>query len=418
MRPGRTDDEFSIGDIDGDGDLDLLTFDYSGEKPLGWHENDGSESPQFFSHHVTSIFPWGMDNLIVDLDGDGDNDIVAAAKYTHERHAPFIYWFENSGHSEPHFTRHLLTSEIGMNWACKMASSDLDNDGDADLLIRTDNPWQLSWFENLASNPLSFQPHLLPAQDGYYPIDFMTRDFNGDKLQDIVVCYNNLFQIGVGKVIRFENHLTDPLPNWRSILMDQSVIEPHGVDVADLDLDGDLDTFVLGSSYDNGNHKIYYVETLNQSTDTYATGLFSEEIYRIAHIRVNDIDRDGDQDIMLQGSSNLLIIENTDFDPIRLISPRGQEQFDNPASVSISWKTDVLQAGPAIEIELLRRHQVVHHLGYDSAADGRNTREVRLPLLRAGEDYSIRITSTRNSQFYDESEPFRVGERLRPWHGR
>jgi len=340
------------------------------------------------------------------LDNDGDNDILAASAYNKNGYVPSIYWYENDGNNQPDFTEHLFNSDIGIDQVCQMISSDFDGDGDMDLLIRSDEPWRVSWLENLASEPLSFRSHSLPIQNGYYPSGMTIHDFNGDDLADVVISYTNQLEFGAGEVIMFENHLTDQSPHWLPIVIDQSIISPDKLEVADLDNDGDMDLFVL-ACFQNED-KIYYIEQLDQSTYTFATVLF-EEIYRPRYIRIDDIDQDGDQDVLLQGLSDLYIYENIDIDPIRLIYPRGRENFDDEAELSIEWKTDVLIAGTEIEIELLKGHQNVYHLGYDSDPDGRNTKEISLPPLQADTDYTIQITSTMDPNFSDESELFQVG---------
>jgi hypothetical protein len=404
--PSSVDEVFSIGDMDGDGDLDVLTRSSGDTSSLNWHENDGSNPPQFTLRPIAPISLWVIDDLIVDLDGDGDNDAVAAIVSMEDNPGPSLYWFENDGCTPPGFTQHLVSPDLQAKYICQLLASDLDGDGDVDLVFGTDDPPQVWWLENLSNHPLSFQRHVLPPQEGYYPAGMALGDFNKDGLQDVVVCYTSLMQFNPGRVILFENHLTDPSPHWRPVLMDESIISPDQVDVGDLDGDGDLDAFVLANFLEQD--KVYYVEQLGQSTNTFAAVVF-KEIYRPRYIRIDDIDQDGDQDILLQGLEDLSLYENIAADPIRLISPSGGEHFDEQASLSISWKTDVARAGSEVKIELLRKQELVCLLGYDSDPDGRNATTVVLPVLEPDRQYTVRITSTKDPSFYDESGAFTIG---------
>ncbi|MCA9212809.1 MAG: VCBS repeat-containing protein, partial [Planctomycetales bacterium] len=72
----------AVGDIDGDGDSDIATIFYYGlnHNFVYWLENDGTGS--FTHHQVANIhyLRWRAANLeIVDLNGDGDMDIIGAS---------------------------------------------------------------------------------------------------------------------------------------------------------------------------------------------------------------------------------------------------------------------------------------------------------------------------------------------------
>jgi hypothetical protein len=404
--PLGCDGKFSVGDLDGDGDLDALTYTPGDTPSLVWRDNDGFNPPRFTSRSVVSPSSWVMDSLIVDLDGDGDNDIVVAFLRAPHEEGPSIYWFENDGGSPPGFRQRLVDATIRTTYTCQLLSSDFDGDGDIDLLVQSDDPRQVTWLENLSSRPLTFNPHVLPSQEGCYPTGMAIADFNGDGRADPVVCYTSQFEFGAGKVIQFENHLTDSSSHWRPVLMDESIISPDLVDVGDLDSDGDLDAFVLAWAYDED--RIYYIEQLGRSTNTFATVLF-QEMYRPRYIRMDDIDQDGDKDILLQGLSDLRLYENIAIDAIRLISPKGGEQFKEQAAVSVSWKTDVMKAGTEIRIELWRRGRFVRLLGYGSDPSGRGAEMVSLPLVRFSDGHTIRIVSMKDPGLYDESAPFMIG---------
>ena len=77
-------------DIDGDGDMDVLGAAYNAND-IAWCENDGTEN---FTEHTIDRF-LGVRSSRCTLDGDGDMDVLGAARYDDE-----IVWYENDG-SDP-----------------------------------------------------------------------------------------------------------------------------------------------------------------------------------------------------------------------------------------------------------------------------------------------------------------------------
>ena len=80
------------GDLDGDGDMDLVVADGTN---LIWRENDGLGD--FTSHTITTPATSPTLNFnslqVVDLDGDGDNDLAAVS-------GDALAWYENDGDQE------------------------------------------------------------------------------------------------------------------------------------------------------------------------------------------------------------------------------------------------------------------------------------------------------------------------------
>lgn len=128
-------------DFDGDGDLDVLatngdSFDDFLLKPyhgIQWLENDGRYP---YTAHPLASLAGTHRALAVDLDGDGDLDVVAAAMIALlrdgvERTLPSVVWLERVGPKQ--FTRHTL--EVGMPVHASLDAADYDGDGDMDLVI-------------------------------------------------------------------------------------------------------------------------------------------------------------------------------------------------------------------------------------------------------------------------------------------
>jgi FG-GAP-like repeat/FG-GAP repeat len=133
-------------DFDGDRDLDVLvtngdSFDDFLLKPyhgIQWLENQGLYP---YTAHSLASLAGAHRAVAVDLDGDGDLDVVAAsmialAREGAERTLPSVVWLERIGPKE--FKRHTL--EVGTPSHASLDAADYDGDGDIDLVIGNLSP--------------------------------------------------------------------------------------------------------------------------------------------------------------------------------------------------------------------------------------------------------------------------------------
>ncbi|RMD61815.1 MAG: VCBS repeat-containing protein [Alphaproteobacteria bacterium] len=77
----------ALGDIDGDGDPDAVTCGYEATGQAVWYENDGSGR---FTRHLIAAGQGSYDTRLVDLDRDGDLDVLIAGHFSRN-----LVWFEN-----------------------------------------------------------------------------------------------------------------------------------------------------------------------------------------------------------------------------------------------------------------------------------------------------------------------------------
>ena len=77
-------------DVDGDGDIDVLSASQTGDK-IAWYESDGG-SPRTFTERVISSTADGATSVFAtDVDGDGDTDVLSASFGDGK-----IVWYENT----------------------------------------------------------------------------------------------------------------------------------------------------------------------------------------------------------------------------------------------------------------------------------------------------------------------------------
>lgn len=127
-------------DLDKDGDLDVLlthgdSLDDGLVKPyhgIQWLENTGSYP---FVEHTLASMPGVHRAVAVDLDDDGDLDVVAGAllaagSNVDETTLPALVWLEQTTRGV--FARH--TIQMGYPRHATLSVGDIDNDGDSDIV--------------------------------------------------------------------------------------------------------------------------------------------------------------------------------------------------------------------------------------------------------------------------------------------
>ena len=134
-------------DLDGDGDMDLITCAKnlpSEVYKISWYENNGSQS--FTAHTITTAALNPYEIYAADLNGDGDLDILSAS-----REDDTISWWENNGSES--FTEHEITTTD--DGASAVYAVDLDGDGDLDVLTGSINGNTIGWYRNNGSGSFS-----------------------------------------------------------------------------------------------------------------------------------------------------------------------------------------------------------------------------------------------------------------------
>ena len=142
-------------DLDGDGDLDVvMAFGIAAPVPnnspdshqVAWYENQGKpgRGSSWKKHTIAANFPQGFEAVAGDLDRDGDLDVVATGWSPDGR----IAWFENPGDPTRKWTTHMIKD----HWsnAVTVVLADLDNDGRLDIVACAERGAnEIRWWRNL-----------------------------------------------------------------------------------------------------------------------------------------------------------------------------------------------------------------------------------------------------------------------------
>ena len=146
-------------DLDGDGDLDVLSAS-EGDEKVAWYENVNGQGDFGPQQILTQSLEDARDVFAADLDGDGDMDVLAAAGQDDQ-----IVWFNNLDGLGNFGPRQVISTEV--DGPRKVHAADLDGDGDMDVLCASLIDYKITWYENLtplgvADNELAKAIHIYP----------------------------------------------------------------------------------------------------------------------------------------------------------------------------------------------------------------------------------------------------------------
>jgi len=218
----------AVGDIDNDGDLDVVSG--HGDNSLYWHDNTNGDGTSWTNNQISADIggkPGKFHSIVlVDIDNDGDLDIVVG----HEGNSVLVYKNTNgdgSSWSAP------ITVYTSANKISGIAAADIDNDGDVDI-ISTDANQDIYWHENFAGGG-SWANRIVDTGVGNTVNGVDAADLDNDGDVDIVVGIKT-------NVIREYESGGGSRPTWTSNdIVANTQAEPFFVKIADLDSDNDPD---------------------------------------------------------------------------------------------------------------------------------------------------------------------------------
>ena len=270
----------AVGDLDNDGDLDLLTSSETGQSPapavIAVRLNNGQG--QFSAGTAIATTISEVNRLLLgDVDGDGDLDVLVGAG------AQGVQVSLNSGNAT------FSSVQLPSLRADQLALGDMDGDGDLDL-VAADN------FSNgritIATNDgLGQFTYVTPGYNNLSAAtDMALGDVDGDGDLDVVTASSSL-----GAQVLLNTGTTALSLGVRLPMADDTSC----LALADFDGDGDLD-LVLGS-LDTNNYATATLWT-NDSTGVYASTNRPMPMSRgLRQLVAGDIDHDGDLDMLGMG---------------------------------------------------------------------------------------------------------------------
>jgi hypothetical protein len=268
----------ALGDITGNGRPDLVTGQNIRAHNLWWLEVPEDPRRRWTRRLITDDFEKYHDIAVADVDGDGDNEVVALSQ---ESETVFYYDIPDDPRREPWpvKNRHIVDDDLNVEG---LAVTDLDGDGAVEIVAGAnvfhrgdDGAWER---ESIA--------------EGWGWTRLAVADVDGDGEDEIVlvegdVPYNEDRPARLG--------VFDP-PEWSVTLIHDELSNPHTLQVADFDDDGAPDLFVAEMGLEPG-HEPRQLLFHNDGTGSFEVELLGAGI-PTHEAKVVDLDGDGRLDIV------------------------------------------------------------------------------------------------------------------------
>ncbi len=212
-------------DMDGDEDLDVVSASASGtDSTVTWYENADGVGGVWSEHVISTTALYAKSVFAIDVDGDGDEDVLLASDR--------IAWYENTDGMGSFGPQREISNFL--NAPVSVFAGDLDGDGDVDVISGSFNDDKIAWYENTdGMGSFSSQQMISVSADGVLSV--FVSDVDGDG--DLDVLSGSYFD---GKTAWYEN--TDGAGTFgEQQIIANPVDQSRAVFAADFDGDGDTD---------------------------------------------------------------------------------------------------------------------------------------------------------------------------------
>jgi 6-phosphogluconolactonase (cycloisomerase 2 family) len=304
----------AIGDLDGDGKLDVVVAN-QGSNTISVYRNtstSGTLNSTSFSSKVdftTATNPLSV--AIGDLDQDGKQDIVVANVSSNS-----ISVFRNTSTSGS-ITSGSFAAKVdfttGLN-PFSVAIGDLDGDGKFDIAVTNSNAGNVSVFRNTSTNG-SISTSSFAAKIDYLtgsnPYSVAIGDIDGDGNQDLVIANNGSDNVSV-----LRNYITGgtlTVHSFATLINVAAGSSPRSVAIGDLNEDGKPDIVVANQSSNtvsvlrnNSSSGSIFLGSVSPKVD-FTTGSSPRSV------AISDLDGDGKADLIVanNGSNTISVLRNT-----------------------------------------------------------------------------------------------------------
>ncbi|WP_282030872.1 T9SS type A sorting domain-containing protein [Winogradskyella eximia] len=290
-------DVFSA-DIDGDGDSDLITAARNSGGKVSWFSN----SDGLGNFENETIIASGMSTIIsviaFDVDNDGDNDVVVGVSNNSSISGNF-YLFKNDDSLGTFSDEGIIASSGSV---VDMVAADLDGDNDLDLVSPT------AWFRNIDASGVFDSPIGIPSLGvSYQAKAVFVSDLDGDNRLDLLTVRSDGSS---GRALWHKNY--DGLGNFNSsnsYLLFGQYGGASDIAAGDFDNDGDNDVLISTSDNFSSNSNITILKNIDAQNNDFES-VTVQIGTQTTSIAFGDLDNDGDLDVVGTYNGSIIWFEN------------------------------------------------------------------------------------------------------------
>lgn len=290
-----------IVDLDLDGDFDVIGGSehtpYSTSKGIVWWRNGGGYPIQWTRFTISNTFKHVMSIDVGCIDNDTLPDIVASSWENGK-----ISWWKNSGNPTQNWSEQIVVS--GWTNAHDAVIYDIDNDGNNDIIGVSAGDNKISVFYNQLGEISEWNESIITTNFSHV-LSVNIADLNDDGFPDIISGAD-----GCDNIAWWENSGENPA-NWQKKIIANYLGGAGRTDIVDINFDGQLD--VIGAGWE-GNEISYWICN-DISTNSWIKTLITNQLGTAVSGLGSDIDMDGDIDIIAVGKNpgKLAIYTNVHF---------------------------------------------------------------------------------------------------------
>lgn len=290
-------------DINQDGWPDVIRIDFPGEAAF-WYEN-AKNKPGHWKKHVLYTSVGNESPRFVDVDGDGRDDIICADTKQNR-----VVWLESpKTKGDTLWTPHVISDvpDRGTHqFTHGLGYGDVNKDGRKDILIRS------GWWEAPADRKqANWVFH--EADFGEECSQMFVMDLDDDGDQDVLSASAHAYGIWWHEQLQDANGKI----TWKTHEITKDFSQTHGVNMADINRDGNMD-FVTGKRYyahqghDPGGNEpavIYWYEFKPGKQPTWTRHLIDDNSGAGLQVVIQDMNKDKLVDVVIGNKKGVFYFE-------------------------------------------------------------------------------------------------------------